>query len=200
VKSIIRVRGGGRRLVCSCFSWIKKVVLGGFVRLRSLYLQNTPFFNRIRSDLVDLNSDPPNQEGHPTYTQPSHEPVKPAFKAGIGTPRLDQNQTSQGERGNRSSLVRHLIWLRNTKGLQVKVWDGVSPGLYCLLCMKNQLLKHPVIVRLSNVCIPNLPVPHHLPRQDTLRRWHNRPWIPCLRWFLISHIDLVNTSIMCIIY
>ena len=44
------------------------------------------------------------------------------LKPEIGTPRLEENQISQSERGNRSSFVWRLIWLRKTKGFQVKVW------------------------------------------------------------------------------
>jgi hypothetical protein len=38
------------------------------------------------------------------------------MSAGIDIPRVKQNQTSHSERGNRSSLVRRLIWMRNPTG------------------------------------------------------------------------------------
>ncbi len=44
-------------------------------------------------------------------------------------------------------------------------WVEIFRTSSCLLCMKNQLLENPVIVRLLNVCIPNFPVSHHLPRK-----------------------------------
>jgi hypothetical protein len=47
--------------------------------------------------------------------------------AGIGTPRVEQNQTSQRERGKRSAMVRRLIWLRNHRELHFRMRDGVSP-------------------------------------------------------------------------
>ncbi len=50
------------------------------------------------------------------------------IRSGIGTPRVEQNQTSHNERGNRSLLVRHLVWLRNPRGFQVRDRDGGSPG------------------------------------------------------------------------
>ena len=50
------------------------------------------------------------------------------IKVGIGTPRVEQNQTSQSGRGNRSPMVRRLIWLRNPKGLHFRTRNGVSPG------------------------------------------------------------------------
>jgi hypothetical protein len=61
------------------------------------------------------------------------------------------------------------------KVLSTRSWDS-------FFCMASQLLEHPVIVRLWNVCIPNFPATgsHHLPRQDALRRWHNRSRIPQL--------------------
>jgi hypothetical protein len=41
---------------------------------------------------------------------------------------VEQNQTSHNERGNRSLLVRLIIWLRNPRGFQFKDRDGGSPG------------------------------------------------------------------------
>jgi hypothetical protein len=45
---------------------------------------------------------------------------------GIDTPRVPEDKTTQSERGNRSPLVRHLIWLRHPKDFQFRVRDGVS--------------------------------------------------------------------------
>jgi hypothetical protein len=50
------------------------------------------------------------------------------ISVGIGTPMVKENQTSHNERGNRSLLVRHLIWLRNPRGFQLRDHDGGSPG------------------------------------------------------------------------
>jgi hypothetical protein len=50
------------------------------------------------------------------------------ISAGIGTPIVKQNQTSNNERGNRSLLVCLLIWLRNPRGFQHRDRDGGSPG------------------------------------------------------------------------
>ena len=43
---------------------------------------------------------------------------------------------------------------------RVKVLDTGSPD--GLLFMKNQLLNHPVIIRLSNVCFPMFLISHNL--------------------------------------
>ncbi len=60
-----------------------------------------------------------------TVTFRSNVPVvlscKQPIKTEIGTPRVEQNQTSQSERGNPSSLVRRLIWMRNPKVFQFRV-------------------------------------------------------------------------------
>ncbi len=50
-----------------------------------------------------------------------------------------------------------------------------------LLCVKSQLLEHPVLVGLFNICFPNFPVSHDLSRQSVLRRCQNRSRIPRLR-------------------
>ena len=42
------------------------------------------------------------------------------IRTGIGTPWLEQNQSSHSERGKRSSLVRHWIWLSKTNDFQNK--------------------------------------------------------------------------------
>jgi hypothetical protein len=49
------------------------------------------------------------------------------ISAGIGTPIVEQNQTSHNERGNRSLLVRRLIRLRNPRGFQLRDRNGGSP-------------------------------------------------------------------------
>jgi hypothetical protein len=56
----------------------------------------------------------------------------------------------------------------NIVGVRKKVKVLNTSNRYRFLFMESQLLDHPVIVRLLNVCIPNFPVPHHLPRHDVL--------------------------------
>ena len=99
--------------------------------------------------------DPQNRVAHPTYKQPSREPVKPLIEFGMSAdgPQMYHNETScmhtieqvQAEpgvvhrgwsrtkspisgRGKRSSLERRLIWLRKAKDFQVSVRVGFSPG------------------------------------------------------------------------
>jgi hypothetical protein len=40
-----------------------------------------------------------------------------------------------------------------------------TSNLYWLICMENQLLNHPVFVRVLNVCVTMFPFSHHLPRK-----------------------------------
>ena len=75
-------------------------------------------FDRSASDLQTIHNE----------KRYRHTTEKGPISAGMGTPRVEQHQTSESERGNRSPLVRHLIWLRNPKGFHFRVRDGGSPG------------------------------------------------------------------------
>ena len=140
---------------------------------------------------------------------------------GIDTPRLEKDKVPHSGRGKRSSIGRLLMWLRKTKYFQVSVRVGFSPGsivsiswgrtdawalstqgrgsrswtlVSWIVCYvwKVNLLEYPVVVRLFNVCFPNLPVSHDLSRQGVLRRCQNRSRIPRLRLLFNAYIGLVK--------
>jgi hypothetical protein len=110
-------------------------VLGGFARQRSPLAQYQPvLYQSLVLSILSSGSlicDPQSQKGHRTCIPPTHEPVNPL----ISTSKISTVEiTSHSEIGNRSSIVRHLIWLRNGKGFQDKVRVRIS-----LLCTWNFL-------------------------------------------------------------
>ncbi len=64
----------------------------------------------------------------------------------------------------------------------IKILSTGSGTLYCLLCMRIQLLEHPVIVRLLNVCKPRFPFSETVieKTQKTSRPPCHQPPLKCM--------------------
>ena len=88
------------------------------------------------------------------------------IKSGIDTPSWEQSQTSQSARGKRSSLVRHLTWLRNPRCMFICNWIKIGEIRGSKNCHVETMMNTKVDKTVKKIT-------HHVPlRQWSLQRKH----------------------------